>query len=68
MNRKELIKETVRHIQLSFMDEKEKSMWLFLLPSMATAHINRLDKLLKEESSRKIDIFLERYEKKVLAA
>jgi hypothetical protein len=67
MEKKEIVKEVITYLQMSFMDEKEKSMWLFLIPNMEVEHLEKLEKLLKAEASQKVDLFLEGYEDGVLS-
>lgn len=65
MDKQELIKQAITYLRISTMEEKEKSMWTFLLPNMEEAHIEKLLKLLKEEAGAKTDLFLEAYEKRL---
>jgi len=65
MDRKELIKQVITYLRLSNMEEKESSMWTFLLPNMEDAHLEKLLNLLKEEAGAKTDLFLEAYEKRL---
>ena len=65
MDRKELIKQVITYLRISSMEEKESSMWTFLLPNMEDAHLEKLLNLLKEEAGAKTDLFLEAYEKRL---
>ena len=65
MDKQELIKQAITYLRISTMEEKEKSMWTFLLPNMEEAHIEKLLNLLQEEAGAKTDLFLEAYEKRL---
>ena len=65
MDKQELIKQAITYLRISTMEEKEKSMWTFMLPNMEDKHIVKLLNLLKEEAEAKTDLFLEAYEKRL---
>ena len=65
MDKQEIIKQAITYLRISTMEEKEKSMWTFMLPNMEETHIQKLLNLLKEEAEAKTDLFLEAYEKRL---
>ena len=65
MDKQELIKQVITYLRLSNMEEKESSMWTFMLPNMEDEHLEKLLNLLKEEAGAKTDLFLEAYEKRL---
>ena len=65
MKKEQLIKQIITYLRISNMEEKESSMWTFMLPNMDEKHLEKLLNLLKEEAEAKTDLFLEAYEKRL---
>ena len=60
-----IIKEIIAYLQLSSMKQKEKAMWLLLLPSMEEKHLLKLrDSLVKEVNSL-TDLYLKALSNKI---
>ena len=59
MTREELIKSIIQGIQLSTMDDKEKSMWMVLAPLMEEGELQKLESALKKEVNGLTDLYLE---------
>ncbi len=55
---KNIIKEIIPYLQLSSMPQKEKAMWLLLLPSMEEKHLLKLKNSLEKEVNAITDIYL----------
>lgn len=60
----ELIKELVSYIQLSSMQQKEKAMWLLLIPAMEEKHLLKLKASLQKEVNAITDLYLNALSKK----
>lgn len=57
MASKELVRETLKNLQLSTMSNREKAMWTLLLPSMPDDYIEKLNKVLEAEIDELMDIY-----------
>ena len=62
---RDLIKDLISYIQLSSMKQKEKAMWLLLLPSMEETHLLKLKTSLQKEVSGITDLYINALSKKV---
>jgi len=60
----DLIRELVSYIQLSSMQQKEKAMWLLLLPSMEEKHLLKLKGSLQKEVNAITDLYINALSKK----
>ncbi len=60
----DLVKELVNYIQLSSMQQKEKAMWLLLLPAMEEKHLLKLKSSLMKEVNAITDLYINALSKK----
>lgn len=63
MDRNKVTQDIVKYLQLSSMDEKERTMWTLFLPNMEDKHLEKLLAILKEEADGKAEILLNSYGK-----
>lgn len=59
MNRKTLIKDIISKLDLSTMSEKEKAMWIILLPNMEEKHLKKLKTSLDKETDSLTSLYME---------
>jgi hypothetical protein len=59
MIKEELTKKVLSYIQISTMDEREKAMWMLLLPHMEERHIVRLKDTLEKEVNSLMELYLQ---------
>lgn len=57
-NNQDLINETLQLMQLSSMNEDERTMWTVMLPSLQTAEIEKLKASLEKEIQTMTNIYL----------
>lgn len=55
---KELINETLQLMQLSSMDDEERTMWTVMLPSMTAEEILKFKGALEREVQKMTEIFI----------
>jgi len=63
MDRNKITQDIVKYLQLSAMDEKERTMWTLFLPNMEEKHLEKLLAILKEEADGRAEILLNSYSK-----
>lgn len=59
MTKDELTKQIISYVQLSTMEEREKAMWMLLLPHMEERHILKLKSILEKEVNSMMDLYLQ---------
>jgi hypothetical protein len=62
---RDIIKDLISYIQLSSMKQKEKAMWLLLLPAMEEKHLLKLKVSLQKEVNGITDLYINALSKKV---
>jgi hypothetical protein len=58
MKKEEITKKVISYIQLSTMDDREKAMWMLLLPHMEEQHVIKLKDTLEKEVNSLMDLYL----------
>jgi molecular chaperone GrpE (heat shock protein) len=53
-----LIEEVLQLMDLSSMDQEERTMWTIMLPSLETAEIKKIKATLEQEVQKMTDIYL----------